>query len=60
VVDEGVVARFAGRRETIAAYGHRAGLISERVTKLDGPTAPEAMLRAAYERTPSTTTERVT
>jgi hypothetical protein len=35
------------RRETIAAYGRRAGLVRERVTKLDVPTTPKAMLRAA-------------
>jgi hypothetical protein len=35
------------RRETIAAYGRRAGLLRERVTKLDAPTTPKAMLRAA-------------
>ncbi len=35
------------RRETIAAYGRQAGLLQERVTKLDLPTGPKAMLRAA-------------
>ena len=35
------------RRETIAAYGRRAGLVQERVTKLDVSTTPKAMLRAA-------------
>ncbi len=35
------------RRETIAAYGRQAGLLQERVTKLDVPAAPKAMLRAA-------------
>ena len=35
------------RRETIAAYGRRAGLLQERVTKLDVAMAPKAMLRAA-------------
>ena len=35
------------RRETIAAYGRRAGLLGERVTKLDVPTATKAMLHAA-------------
>jgi hypothetical protein len=35
------------RRETIAAYGRRAGLLVERVTKIDAPAAPKAILRAA-------------
>jgi uncharacterized protein YerC len=35
------------RRETIAAYGRRAGLLQERVTKLHASTTPKAMLRAA-------------
>jgi hypothetical protein len=35
------------RRETIAAYGRRAGLLGERVSTLGTPTAPKAMLRAA-------------
>jgi uncharacterized protein YerC len=35
------------RRETIATYGRRAGLLQERVTKLDAPTTPKAILRAA-------------
>jgi uncharacterized protein YerC len=35
------------RRETIAAYGRRAGLLGKRVTKIGAPTTPKAMLRAA-------------
>jgi hypothetical protein len=35
------------RRETIAAYGRRAGLLRERVSKLNAPATPKAMLRAA-------------
>jgi hypothetical protein len=35
------------RRETIAAYGRRAGLLGVRVTKVDAPASPQAMLRAA-------------
>lgn len=35
------------RRETVAAYGRRAGLLRERVTKIEIPMTPKAMLRAA-------------
>ena len=35
------------RRETIAAYGRRAGLLRERVSKLNAPATSKAMLRAA-------------
>jgi hypothetical protein len=38
------------RRETIGAYGRRAGLLTDRVTTIGAgrrPAAPEAMLRAA-------------
>jgi uncharacterized protein YerC len=35
------------RRETIAAYGRRAGLLSDRVSTIGKPTVPKALTLAA-------------